>query len=97
MRKASRWLAAIVALVVLFTFGLAASEALHKKFHQGAGNSGHECAVTFFAHGHLDSACGHVPIAKPRGITQTRSEIPSTVLERIDYLLLPERAPPCFS
>ena len=71
MRRVSPWFAAAVAALVLFTFGLAASESLHKQFHDGAGNSIHQCAVTFFVHGQVDSVSGHVALPQPH----LRSEI----------------------
>lgn len=34
---------------------LAASPALHEFFHADAGKEGHQCAVTMFAHGQVDT------------------------------------------
>jgi hypothetical protein len=53
----------VLAGLVLFLNAMAASPSLHKWFHPDAGEAGHECAVTLFAHGHVDSAAvdGAVP------------------------------------
>ena len=53
-----------VFLVLLLNL-LAASPSLHEKFHADAGHAEHQCAVTLFAHGQVDSACVDVPVSLP--------------------------------
>ena len=45
----------MVCLVLLLN-ALAASPSLHELFHPDAGKVEHQCAVTLFAHGQVDSA-----------------------------------------
>jgi hypothetical protein len=53
-----------VGLVVMLNL-LAASPELHRWFHADAGGAGHECAVTLFAHGQVDSAAVQIPVLPP--------------------------------
>lgn len=83
----------LVALVLLLN-AMAASPALHELIHQDAGKADHECVVTLFAHGHVDSVDGAVPVAVPAaGIETTASiifSVPGTPIENLP----PGRAPP---
>jgi hypothetical protein len=51
----------LVFLVLLLNL-LAASPSLHELIHHDADEPGHQCAVTMFAHGQVDSATVDVPI-----------------------------------
>ena len=51
--------------LVLLLNAMAASPSLHEWFHSDAGESGHQCAVTLFAHGQVDSAAVDVFVAAP--------------------------------
>jgi hypothetical protein len=85
----------LVALVLLLN-AMAASPALHERIHHDAGKADHECVVTLFAHGHVDSVDCAVPVAVPAaGIETTASiifSVPGTALENLP----PGRAPPAF-
>ena len=51
---------------VLLLNAMAASPALHELVRQNAQAPGHECAVTLFAHGQVDSAGSEVTIGAPQ-------------------------------
>ena len=55
----------VLALLVLMLDALAASPSLHELLHADAGRADHQCAVTLFAHGQVDSACAEVAAAAP--------------------------------
>ena len=48
-------LAALLVALVLLLDGMAACPSLHELIHHDADEPGHECAVTLFAHGQVDS------------------------------------------
>jgi len=85
----------LVALVLLLN-ALAASPALHELIHKDAGQADHECAITLFAHGQVDSASCDVPVVVPLALIETTPSIifsvPSTAIENLP----PGRAPPVF-
>jgi hypothetical protein len=56
--------ALLVALVLLLD-AMVASPGLHELLHADADQAGHECAVTMFLHGQVDSAVVLVAIALP--------------------------------
>ena len=45
---------------------MAACPSLHELIHKDADKAGHECAVTMFAHGQVDSATVDVVVAAPK-------------------------------
>lgn len=51
--------------MVLMLDVLVASPELHERLHQDRTAANHECAVTLFAHGQVDSACVDVAVARP--------------------------------
>jgi hypothetical protein len=55
-------LAPLLVGLVLLLDAMAAAPQLHEFFHHDADAPGHECAVTLFAHGHIDSASVEVPV-----------------------------------
>ena len=76
---------------------LAASPSLHECFHADAGNNGHQCAVTMFAHGKVDSVSVDVPISIPLACIET---VPAIVISHFSPAIenLPAgRAPPVSS
>ncbi len=83
----------LVALVLLLN-ALAASPSLHELIHKDADRVGHECAITLFAHGQVDSVSGDVPVTVPLTLIETTPSIissaPSTAIENLP----PGRAPP---
>jgi hypothetical protein len=56
-------MAVVLTGIVLLLNAMAASPSLHEWFHPDAHQAGHECAVTMFAHGSVDSATVDVPVA----------------------------------
>jgi hypothetical protein len=55
-------LAVLLIGLVLLLNAMAALPALHEFIHKDADEPGHECAVTLFAHGHVESAACDVPV-----------------------------------
>lgn len=49
-------LATLLVALVLLLDAMAACPELHELIHQDAGKADHDCAVTMFAHGHVDAA-----------------------------------------
>ena len=86
----------LIALVLLLN-ALAACEPLHKLIHHDADEAGHECVVTLFAHGQIDSASCDVPVVVPIALVETTTSVifsvPSTAIKNLP----PGRAPPIFS
>jgi hypothetical protein len=58
-------IASLLAGVVLLLDAMAACPSLHEWFHADAADAGHQCAVTMFAHGQVDTASTAVPISIP--------------------------------
>jgi hypothetical protein len=94
-RRLSRsFVAALLIGLVLSMAALASSETLHKLIHHDADEAGHECAVTLFAHGHIETAGCDVPVVQPTTFFETRPHLEffaySTAIENLP----PGRAPP---
>lgn len=82
-------------LVVLVCGLLSSSPKLHEIIHPDANDQHHQCAITIFAHGHVDLTDGGQALAAPIFFeSQTSVLFESAVLSSSDYLLLPGRAPP---
>ena len=58
-------IAGMLALCVLLLNAMAASPSLHEFVHADAQNSSHQCAVTLFAHGQVDSATVEISAIVP--------------------------------
>jgi len=54
----------LIGLVLLLN-GMAAAPALHRAIHHDADNSGHDCAITMFAHGNVEPATCGVSVVAP--------------------------------
>lgn len=73
MRFASRsfglsskaFIASLLACLVLLLDAMAVSPSLHELFHADAGKAEHQCVVTLFAHGQVDSASVEVTTLAP--------------------------------
>jgi len=80
---------------VLFCGLLSSSPALHEIIHPDANDEHHECAITLFAHGHVDLTDGPPTLPAPviRKLLVSDS-FGSAIRVSSDYLLLPGRAPP---
>jgi len=85
-----------VGLVLLLNL-LAASPSLHEWFHADAGHEDHQCAVTVFAHGQVDSVAVEVSVVtQPVSIETTPQFVISVFAPAIENLPA-GRAPPFFS
>ena len=88
------FVAALLIGLVLFMAALASSEALHKLIHHDADEAGHECAVTLFAHGHVESAVCDIPVVTPTVWVETVPFVEFSVFSTAIENLPPGRAPP---
>ena len=81
--------------VVVFCGLLSSSPSLHQLVHPDSNNEHHQCAITIFAHGHVDLTVGSPVLVAPifREF-QAAALFESAILSSSDYLLLPGRAPP---
>ncbi len=90
-----RLLTSLIVGTILLTDLMAASPALHELIHFDAGKPDHECTVTLFAHGQVDSAVGE--IAAPTIPIRWIDAIPPVTFVVVDPLVIllpPSRAPP---
>jgi hypothetical protein len=87
-------IASLLAGVVLLLNAMAASPSLHEWFHADAAQSGHQCAVTLFAHGKVDSASADVPVVAPLTLVETVSSAEISVFSPAIENLPAGRAPP---
>jgi len=83
----------LVGLVLLLN-ALEASEPLHKLFHHDADQPGHECAITLFAHGHVESTVSDLPVVAPVVWTETSLPVESLSFSTAIENLPDGRAPP---
>jgi hypothetical protein len=82
-----------VFLVLLLNL-LAASPSLHEKFHADAGHAEHQCGVTLFAHGQVDSSCVDVLVSAPVTLAVTAPQLEFSVFSPGIENLPAGRAPP---
>lgn len=73
---------------------MASDEALHKLIHHDADEPGHECAVTLFAHGQVESVSCEVPVIAPATVVEPAPRIEFSVVSPTIKNLPPGRAPP---
>jgi hypothetical protein len=83
--------------MVLLLNALASSPALHEWFHSDATESGHQCAVTLFAHGQVDSVSIDLPVAAPLPLIESVSPIQISLFGSALENLPAGRAPPVSS
>ena len=88
------FIASLLMGLVLFMAALASSEALHKLVHHDADEADHQCAVTLFAHGHVDSAACDVPVVVPTTFIETTPIVSTCFFSPAIENLPPGRAPP---
>jgi len=87
-------LAAWLVGIILLLDAMAACPALHELIHHDADQPGHECAVTMFAQGKVDSATVEVPAASAVVSIETVSQIEFSVFHTVLAFLPDGRAPP---
>ena len=81
-------------LLLWLQLAMAASETLHKFIHADADQPGHECAVTLFAHGQVETSPVDVPVLPPvTGVETTPQPVPF-VFSAPSQQLPPGRGPP---
>jgi hypothetical protein len=80
--------------IVLLLNAMAASPALHERFHSDAGHAQHQCAVTLFAHGQMDSGSVDVPVVAPLSFVETTATVEFSVFSPVIENLPAGRAPP---
>jgi len=90
-------LAAWLVGTILLLDAMAACPALHELIHHDADQPGHECAVTMFAHGKVESATVEVPLAVAMYPIETTPQIEFSVFSTAIENLPPGRAPPAVS
>jgi hypothetical protein len=88
------FVAALLIGLVLFMAALASSETLHKLIHHDADEADHECAVTLFAHGHVESAACDIPVVTPTVWVETTPHLEFFAFSTAIENLPPGRAPP---
>ena len=90
-------IASLLTGLVLLVNVMAASPSLHEWVHPDAGRSGHQCAVTLFAHGQVDlSTVDVLPAAPLPWVASGPSAEISVFSPAIEYLPA-GRAPPVSS
>jgi hypothetical protein len=87
-------LAVLLIGVVLLLNALAASPALHKLIHHDADKADHDCAVTMFAHGHVDSVAVEVSVVAPAFFIPVIPQVKFSAFAPAIKNLPPGRAPP---
>lgn len=87
-------IASLLTGVVLWLNAMAASPSLHEWFHADAGQAEHQCAVTVFAHGQVDSASVDVPVVAALTLIQIVPPVEISVFHPAIEQLPAGRAPP---
>ena len=87
-------IASLLVGLVLLLDAMAACPALHELIHKDAGRPDHECAVTMFAHGQVDSASVDVPVVVPQTFLETVPSASLSVFSPAIENLPAGRAPP---
>jgi hypothetical protein len=86
--------AALLVAVVLLLDAMAACPALHELLHQDANASNHQCVVTLFAHGQVDSATVEIAAIAPAVFIETTSQSDFSVFTPAIGNLPAGRGPP---
>jgi hypothetical protein len=89
----SAWAVLLIGLVLLLN-AMEACEPLHKLIHHDADKPGHQCVVTLFAHGKVDSVSCDVPVILPVVWIETASPVLFSIPGMVTEILPPGRAPP---
>jgi hypothetical protein len=87
-------LAALLVGLILLLDAMAACPSLHELIHKDADKATHQCAVTLFAHGQVDSATVEVPACAPPALIETTPQISFSIFSPAIENLPPGRAPP---
>ena len=84
-------------LLVLLLNLLAAAPSLHEYFHTDAGKAEHQCAVTMFAHGQVDSPVVVAALPIPPALTEFFPQCSVSIPNALVATLPPGRGPPVSS
>ena len=87
-------IASLLVGVVLLLDAMAACPTLHELIHKDAGKADHECAVTMFAHGKVDSVSVDVPVAAPQTFVVVLPSVEFSIFSPAIDNLPAGRAPP---
>jgi len=87
-------IASLLVALVLLLDAMAACPSLHELIHQDANSSQHQCVVTLFAHGQVDSASVDVSTAVPPASVETAVPFEFSVFAPAIGNLPAGRAPP---
>jgi hypothetical protein len=93
-RPGTAAIAALLVGMVLLLNAMAACHELHKWFHKDADQPGHECAVTIFAHGKVESVTVEIPAIVPAASIESTPQVEFSVFTTVVENLPPGRAPP---
>jgi hypothetical protein len=93
-RHGKAFIAALLVGLVLLLDAMAACPALHELIHHDADEPGHHCAVTLFAHGHVDSVTVDVLVSAPLVFAEAAPQIEFSVFSPVIENLPAGRAPP---
>jgi len=87
-------IASLLTGLVLLLNAMSASPTLHEWFHADAGKAEHQCAVTLFAHGQMDSASVAVPVVAALALIPSVPSVEISVFHPVIEQLPAGRAPP---
>ena len=90
-------IASLLVCLVLLLDAMAACPALHELIHKDAGKADHDCAVTMFAHGKVDSVTVEVFAVTSSASIETPPQFVISVFAPAIENLPAGRAPPVFS
>jgi hypothetical protein len=94
MRHARVPLGILMVFFILLLNLLAADPSLHEWFHHDAGQADHQCAVTVFAHGKVESATIEVPVSVPITFVESLPTVEFSIFSPAIEHLPAGRAPP---
>jgi hypothetical protein len=87
-------IASLLVGLVLLLGAMAACPSLHELIHHDADKPSHQCAVTVFAHGKVDSAVVDVPVPTPQLFVQAAPQFEIFAFSPAIQNLPSGRAPP---
>lgn len=67
-KRHGKWLASLLASLVLLLDALAVSPQLHECLHHDAGSGHHQCAVTIFEQGQVETGSVEPAVFQPAGV-----------------------------
>jgi hypothetical protein len=94
IRAGRAFIALLLVGMVLLLDAMAACPALHELIHKDAGKPDHECAVTMFAHGKVESATVEIPAVIPTAPIESVPQFVFSVFCAAIENLPQGRAPP---